>query len=243
MSQSEHSAGIPPESKKLMHQIYEAQEKIGYLFNDLTLLERALTHGSATNPNFSVKQNYQRLEFLGDRVLGLSIATLLLQAFPDADEGELGRRYSSLVNNNICAEVARELKLERTVITGATKIKFGSKQGTSILADVCEAIIASIYLDADFQTAFEFVQKHWQKRIATNVDNLRDPKTTLQEFSLKKQKKLPIYEVTKQTGEDHQPTFEVTVNVTGFKSSTGTGSSKQSAEQDAAKKFLERENF
>ena len=243
MSQFDQLATDSTVSQRTLRQVKEAQEKIDYQFNNLTLLERALTHGSATNPNFSTKQNYQRLEFLGDRVLGLSIATILLQNFPDADEGELGRRYSSLVNNNVCADVARELKLESAVITGTTKIKYGSKQGTSILADICEAIIAAIYLDSNFDQAFAFVKIHWQKRLATNIDTLLDSKTTLQEFSLKLQKTLPIYEVTSQSGEDHRPIFEVKVQVAGFKSATGSGTSKQSAEQNAAKNFLERESL
>ena len=243
MSQSKKSTSVSAKNKDVSRQVHEAQKKIGYTFNNISLLKNALTHGSVTNVKNSTEQSYQRLEFLGDRILGVSIATLLFKSFPNAKEGELSKRYTSLVNNNMCSEVARELKLQNTIITGIKGIKLSSNQGSAILADVCEAIIAAIYLDSNFETAFKFVKKHWQKRISPKSSTPRDPKTALQEFTLKRQKSLPKYDVISRTGEDHRPTFKVKVQITGFKSSTGVGQSIQRAEQNAAKKFLKRENI
>lgn len=217
------------------------EERIGYRFRDASLLDRALTHASATLSDGTPAQNYQRLEFLGDRVLGLTVATMLHKAFPQAEEGELARRLNQLVKRETCAEVAAELDIGPAIRVGEGEAQTGGRKKTAILADVCEALLAAIYLDGGYDEASVFVDRFWRERMVDFTGRLRDAKTTLQEWAQGMGLPPPAYEVAARGGPDHAPVFTVTVKVEGYAPATGKGSSKRIAEQNAAEAALIRE--
>ncbi len=188
------------------------EERIGYRFRDAALLDRALTHASAVSPDGQPAENYQRLEFLGDRVLGLTIASMLHKAFPGAEEGELARRLNQLVKRETCAEVAAELDIGAAIRVGEGEAQTGGRKKTAILADVCEALLAAIYLDGGFDEASAFVDRFWRKRMVDFKGQLRDAKTTLQEWAQGMGLPPPAYTVTGRSGPDHAPVFTVTVD-------------------------------
>lgn len=217
------------------------QEKTGHTFTDHARLERALTYSSARPQSGS---NYERLEFLGDRVLGLIIADMLFSAFPDAPEGELSVRLNSLVSAEGCASVADEIGLGDLIETGSDIKSLNDKRLLNVRADVIEALIATIYLDGGLEAARGFVLKYWEPRSKVSDAARRDAKTELQEWAHQqgKQGKLqPVYRIVSRTGPDHEPVFVVEVAITGFQPATGTGRSKRIAEQDAAENLLRRE--
>lgn len=221
--------------------IAQLEERIGYTFAEHARLVRALTHSSATKNSGEVA-HYERLEFLGDRVLGLCVAELLFSAYPDAAEGELSVRLNALVSGKTCAEIADEIGLHEFIQAGADIKQLTSKRMRSVRADVTESLIAAIYLDGGLQAAKQFVQKFWNKRLQGASGAIRDSKTALQEWAHVKTGATPVYRVTKRSGPDHDPTFVVDVEIEGAKGASGRGKSKRAAEQAAAQVVLLRES-
>lgn len=214
------------------------QERIGHQFASPERLERALTHSSLRNP---AGGNYERLEFLGDRVLGLCVAELLFSHFREASEGELSVRLNQLVSAQTCGEVADELGLHEFIRTGSDVKKMTDSRMANVRADVVESLIAAIYLDAGLEAARSFVHTHWKKRALADDGARRDAKTELQEWAHARFGVTPVYRVTERTGPDHDPVFKVIVQVEGTKPETGGSRSKRAAEQVAATALLERE--
>lgn len=214
------------------------EEQTSHTFRDLARLERALTHVSARQ---SVGSDYERLEFLGDRVLGLVIAEMLFRAYPTASEGELSLRLNSLVNADTCAAVADEIGLHEFIRTGSDVKGLADKRLKSLRADVVESLIATIYLDGGLEAAQPFIQRYWDARSREINSAQRDPKTELQEWAHQQDGAQPIYSVVERTGPDHDPQFTVKVEVKGFAPATGMGRSKRIAEQEAAVALLYRE--
>ena len=187
--------------------------------------------------------SYQRLEFLGDRVLALTVARMGFDAFPGADEGELARRLNALVKRETCAEVGRDLGLGPYLRLGTGEIQTGGRSKVAILGDVVEAIIAAIYLDAGFETAADFVRRHWGDRMRSARGPLRDGKTTLQEWVQGRGLPAPHYREVSRTGPDHDPQFVIAVDLSGLPGGEGRGRSKREAEQAAAASVLVREGL
>jgi ribonuclease-3 len=217
------------------------EERLGHRFADRDLLARALTHTSAVGV---ATDSYQRLEFLGDRVLGMTVAGMVYRAYPEAEEGELARRLNALVKRETCADVARELDLGRAVRLGSGEAQSGGRSKAAILADVMEAVIAAIHLDAGFETARAFVERLWSERMTTARGPLRDAKTTLQEWLQGRGLAAPSYRQVARSGPDHDPLFEIAVDIVGpVDGMTGRGRSKREAEQNAAARVLVREGI
>ena len=203
-----------------------------FKFKNLDLLKRSLTHKS-----FDTENNYEKLEFLGDRVLGLAISKKLIDLYPDENEGVLDKRLASLVNKNKCCEIGRSLKLEEFVFLGDNKKK-GSLIENKIISDCCEALIGAMYVDKGYDIAEKFILTAWSELLKSSNVTQIDPKTRLQEFSLKKYKDLPIYKLITSTGPKHKPSFKVAVRLKNSKFVEAIGTSKKNAEQAAAKEFL-----
>jgi ribonuclease-3 len=207
---------------------FNLEKKINYKFKDKKLLIKSLTHKSYDKIN-----NNEKIEFLGDRVLGLIIAKKLLEIYPDEKEGILDKKFASLVNKKTCLQIANDMSLEKYILTfnpKNRKIKVEDK----VIADCCEALIGAIYLDKGFSAAENFILTFWSKNIKDSVITQIDPKTKLQEYSLKKYKKLPTYKIISNTGPRHKPLFKVAVKLPDTKFYVGHGSSKKDAEQSAA---------
>lgn len=211
---------------------------IGYAFTSPDLLVRALTHSSANSQTIG---NYERLEFLGDRVLGLVIADMLWNDFPDADEGELSRRFNLLVNADTCAQVADEINLGDYVITGAEIASARGRKRLNLRADAMEALIAAIYLDGGLEPADAFIRRLWRPLARADDADRRDAKTELQEWAHRVAGSAPTYETQDRSGPDHEPVFTVVAIVSGYDRGKGTGRSKREAEQAAATAILTRE--
>lgn len=226
---------------KTKNPIAALKAALKYDFKDLELLRVALTHASALSPSDTVTGSYQRLEFLGDRVLGLVAASMLHSHFPKADEGELARRFNHMVKRETCAEIAQQLGIGEAMRIGQAEAQTGGRQKTALLADICEAVIAAIYLDGGYPAADTFVRRLWEPRMVSWTGPLRDAKTTLQEWAQSKSLPTPRYEVIGREGPDHAPSFTVAVIVQSLKNGEGTGGSKRIAEQDAAEGVLRRE--
>lgn len=217
------------------------EERLGHRFADRDLLLRALTHTSAVQ---APTDSYQRLEFLGDRVLGMTVAGMVYRAFPQAEEGELARRLNALVKRETCADVARELGLGAAIRLGSGEAQSGGRGKAAILADVMEAVIAAIHLDAGFDTARGFVERLWTDRMTAARGPLRDAKTTLQEWLQGRGLSAPSYRLAARSGPDHDPVFEIAVDIEGpVEGMTGRGRSKREAEQNAAARVLVREGI
>lgn len=214
---------------------------LGHCFSDRNLITRALTHRSALAPHDPPEDSYQILEFLGDRVLALTIADALIAAFPEAEEGELAQRLNRLVQARTCAEIARELDLGRYLRLGEGEAQSGGRRKSAILGDVCEAVIGAIYRDGGLEPARAFIAAHWRDRMLDHSGPLRDAKTTLQEWAQGRGLAAPDYDVTARTGPDHAPEFTIAVKVEGYEAAKGGGRSKRTAEQAAAETFLRRE--
>jgi len=215
------------------------QRRLGHIFKDPALFGRALTHTSvdAGGPSAS----YERLEFLGDRVLGLVVAEMLLKAFPEAAEGELAPRFNALVRRETVAEVARNVGVGPHLRLGAGEQQTGGRNKLAILADVGESLIAAIYLDDGLEAAAGFIHRQWGPILDRQIEPPRDAKTILQEWSQARGLGLPEYRETGRTGPDHAPVFTLDVQVSGHAPATGSGSSKRDAEQAAAGALLARE--
>ena len=214
------------------------EELIGHEFADKQWLDRALTHASTGSAKGS---NYERLEFLGDRVLGLCVAELLFQTFHTAAEGELSVRLNQLVSADSCAQVADELELHRFIRTGSDVKKLTGNRMQNVRADVVESLIAALYLDGGLEAARAFILRNWEERAARADGARRDAKTELQEWAHARFGLTPSYRIDERTGPDHDPRFTVTVEVKGVAPETGVDRSKRAAEQAAATKMLERE--
>ncbi|MGN6551148.1 MAG: ribonuclease III [Pararhizobium sp.] len=214
------------------------EELIGVTFKDKARLDRALTHSSARNADSG---NYERLEFLGDRVLGLCIAELLFTRFRTATEGELSVRLNQLVSAETCAQVADDLGLHEFIRTGADIKKVTGRRMANVRADVVESLIGAIYLDSGLETARRFILAHWEERAASAATARRDAKTELQEWSHARFGVTPLYRVAERSGPDHEPQFTVVVEVEGLEPETGISRSKRAAEQEAAARLLQRQ--
>ena len=204
------------------------EKKIKINFKNKSLLIKSLTHKS-----YDKKNNNEKLEFLGDRVLGLIIAKKLLEIYPDEKEGILDKKFASLVNKKTCLEIAKKLELNNYIL----RLNLGNKKTLiedKVLSDSCEALIGAIYLDKGFQTVEKIILNLWSDKIKDSAVTQVDAKTKLQEFSLKKFKKLPIYKLISNTGPRHKPLFKVAVKLIDTKFFTAQGNSKKDAEQNAA---------
>lgn len=219
------------------------EETLGYAFADRDHLERALTHISALAGTPANGPHYQRLEFLGDRVLGLVVADLLYRQFPDATEGELSRRIGHLVRRETCAEVARDWKVAPFLRLGTGESQSGLRTKDALLADVCEAIIAAVYLDGGHEAAYQLVARAFGPKINEPGRQTRDAKSTLQEWALGRGLPAPRYREVERSGPDHAPVFVIAAIVEGLEPCNGTGASKRAAEHDAAMTFLRREGI
>lgn len=219
------------------------EERLGHVFNDKSLLSRALTHVSALGGEAARAQSYQRLEFLGDRVLGLVVAEMLLKAFPEEEEGEMSRRLAEMVRRESCAEVALEWGVGPHVRLGIGEAQSGGAGKGAILADICEAIIGAVFLDAGYASARALVAGAWRGRMNAPRRPLRDAKTLLQEWAQGRGLPAPAYRESARSGPAHAPHFVMAVHVEGFTPAQAEGGSKRAAEQAAAVEFLRREGL
>jgi ribonuclease-3 len=219
------------------------EKRLGYAFADPEHLRRALTHRSAVPGDRVAHESYQRHEFLGDRVLALVVASMLFEAHPMAEEGDLARRLNSLVRRETCAEVASALGVGAAIRLGAGERRSGGHANEAILGDVMEAIIAAIYLDGGFDAARAFVEAHWRPRMTALSGPLRDAKTTLQEWAQGKGLATPTYRTVERDGPDHAPNFLIEVMVGQGVAGAGRGRSKREAEQAAATDVLVRQGL
>ena len=213
------------------------EKKIGINFKNKDILIKSLTHKS-----FNSVDNNEKLEFLGDRVLGLVISSKLIDLYPNENEGILDKRFAKLVNRSTCSMMGWSIQIQEYIILGDTKKKVTQKD-EKILSDSCEALIGAIYLDRGFDFAQEFVLKLWKKHIDKSDITILDSKTKLQEYSLKIYKKLPIYRLINSSGPRHNPTFKISVSIVNSKKHVGEGRSKQQAELNAASKLLKHINI
>ena len=210
------------------------EKKIGVVFKDKNILIKSLTHKS-----FNFNDNNEKLEFLGDRVLGLIISKKLLEIFPNDKEGVLDKKLASLVNRKKCCEISKKFSLQNYLITGNVRVKV-NKIEDKIISDACEALIGAIYIDQGFDAVEKFIIRFWKTHIETNITNQIDSKTKLQEYALKKFKILPKYKLYSNTGPRHKPIFKVGVSIQNSKIFYANGSSKKDAEQKAAKHLLKK---
>lgn len=228
-----------PGSKKHQDTLAKVlQEKTGHVFLDGARLERALTHASARTKTGA---DYERLEFLGDRVLGLVVAELLFGIFPNADEGELSIRLNSLVDAETCADIADDLELHLLIRKGSDMGQLDGKRLANVRADVVESLIATIYLDGGLESVRPFIESHWGPRARHLSAGRRDAKTELQEWAHRAGGVQPTYTIVDRSGPDHEPVFSVRLAVPGFVPEKAEGQSKRLAERAAAEKMLIRE--
>ena len=209
------------------------EKKIKLKFKDQNILIKSLTHKS-----FDSKDNNEKIEFLGDRVLGLIIAKKLLEIYPKEKEGILDKKFASLVNKKKCLEIAKKIDLEKYILVSNPKNK-KIKIEDKVIADCLEALIGALYLDQGFNVTEKFILNQWSEHILASVVTQIDAKTKLQEYSLKIFKKLPTYKLISNAGPRHKPLFKVAVKIKNTKFFTGNGSSKKDAEQNAANLCLE----
>ena len=208
------------------------EKVIKYNFKIRSILEKALTHKSYNN-----NINNEKLEFLGDRVLGLVISERLLKKFPEEKEGIIDKKFANLVNKKTCTLIAKKINLKKFIYLGSSHKKF-ERSSDKITSDCLEAIVGAIYLDGGLKSAEKFIDYFWGEYLLRSDITLIDSKTKLQEFSLKKFKVLPKYIFSKKTGPQHSPMFKTEVQIPNSKKVIGTGSSKKNAQQDAANKLL-----
>jgi len=236
----EEPAATDAPSEARRRAVTSLETRIGYHFADHALVEHALTHVSALKGPRNPARSYQRLEFLGDHVLGLVISDMLFRAYPRANEGELSRRLADLVRKEACADVARAIDLGAAIKLGGSEAQGGGRRRTTILADVCEALIGSIFLDGGYAAAAEFIERFWRERMLTPIRPLRDPKTLLQEWAQGRGLPTPHYREVARTGPHHSPEFRVVVELPEREPAEGMGGSKRAAEQAAAAEMLAR---
>lgn len=222
---------------KLSADLIALQKRIGYRFEQGALLTEAVTHSSMSTPS---RGDNQRLEFLGDRVLGLVMAEALLGADVKATEGQLAPRYNALVRKEACADVAREIGLGDVLRLGRSEMKSGGRRKLALLGDAMEALIAAVYVDGGFEAAQSMILRLWGERINKVEDDARDPKTSLQEWAQSKGLNPPAYVETARSGPDHAPQFTIEARLDNGETSSAEAGSKRLAEQAAAKALLAR---
>ena len=221
-----------------MEKKFNVFEKIiKYNFKKKSILEKALTHKSYNN-----NINYEKLEFLGDRVLGLTISEKLLEKYPEEKEGVIDKKFANLVNKKTCSLIAKKIDLKKFIYLGSSHKKI-DRSSDKIISDCLEAIVGAIYLDGGLKSAEKFIDYFWAEYLLKSNITLIDPKTKLQEFSLKKFKVLPKYIFSKKTGPQHRPLFRTEVQIPNSKKVIGIGPSKKRAQQDAADKLLKLLNI
>ncbi len=221
----------------MINNLKSIEKIINLKFNDKKLLSKSFIHKS-----YNKEINNEKLEFLGDRVIGLIISKKLLNLYPNEKEGIIDKKFASLVNKNTCAKVFRSLNLKKFIKTG-NSFKIIRSEDERLLSDTCEALIGAVYLDQGFVVTEKFVLKIWRHFIKDSKIIKLDPKTKIQEFSLKKFKKLPIYKTIKKTGPNHNPFFQVSIQIENSKKYIGQGNSKKNAEQNAALKLIRNLNI
>ena len=214
----------------------ELQKKIKIKFKNNSNLKKSITHKSYDSIN-----NYEKLEFLGDRVLGLIISKKLLEIYPNDNEGTLDKKLASLVNKNRCQDIGKNLNLDKYIILGYKKNN--SKVESKIISDCVEALIGAIYYEKGFNVTEKFILKAWENLINESKVTFVDAKTKLQEYSLKKFKTLPVYKLISNTGPKHKPQFKIAVRLKDSKFIEGFGNSKKEAEQNAANLYLKNLNL
>ena len=212
--------------------IKDLEKILGYSFKNNSLLSKSLKHKSFDNIN-----NNEKLEFLGDRVLGLIISQKLLEKFPHEKEGIIDKKFANLVNKKTCSLIGKKLNLKKYLYLGSSH-KNLERSADKIIGDCLEAIVGAIYLDGGFKSSEKFILNFWDFYLDKSVITLIDSKTQLQEFSLKKFKELPKYTFHKKKGPQHNPIFKTEVQIPNSKKMSGTGSSKKNAQQNAAYKLL-----
>ena len=231
----------------------ELEKKINYQFTEPNLLKSALTHSSTFTTGKKLpkgkkpsqlkgEEDNERLEFLGDRVLGLSISSLLIKLYPEDEEGGLARRYNHLVRRETCTIIARDLELGNYLNLSLAEERSGGREKATILANAMEALLGAIFLDSGYDAADNIIKTFWQEQITKGVQVSLDAKTALQEWAQGKGYDLPQYSQLDRTGPDHNPIFETSVLVDGVGTGTGKGKSKRIAEQMAAKNLLVKQN-
>jgi ribonuclease III len=225
---------------KAQPDIARLQAAVGHIFRDQKLLEHALTHVSSVKSGAIRLQSYQRLEFLGDRVLGLAVAKMLSLTFAEAEEGELARRMAELVRKETCADVAIDWDVGPNLRLGAGEVQSGGRKRVTILADVCEAIIGAVFLDAGYDVAETVVDRAWRGRLTEPEGGRRDPKTLLQELSQSRRLGMPTYAEVSRSGPAHRMHFVMAVSIDGLGAAEGEGASKREAEQAAARSLLDQ---
>lgn len=208
--------------------------RFGHVFNDPRLLEQALTHASTGGAD------NERLEFLGDRVLGVVIAEMLIRRFPQAREGDLALKLNALVRAETCARVAVQCGLDAAIIMAPSEARTGGRRKPAILGDACEALIAALYLDGGFAAAERFVHTHWEPLLDEVQGDLRDPKNALQEWAQAQKLGAPTYRLHRRDGPDHAPRFTVQVSIGNLPPAEGEGTSLRAAEQDAARNLFQK---
>ncbi len=227
--------------------VAQLQARLGHRFNDPALLELALTHssvghGAPQDARGRPFQDNQRLEFLGDRVLGLLVAERLMRDFPDADEGVMSTRLHSLVDKPACARVAEALGVGPALRLAPSETKQGGRRRESLLGDAMEAVLAAVYYDGGLGTAREVFNRAWAHELDTPPSRVAlNPKSALQEWAMAQGKPLPRYRIVSQTGSDHAPTFTIEAEVEGYAPAQAKGRSRQDAEKAAATELLKRE--
>lgn len=215
-------------------------ERLGYAFNDHSLVELALTHASA-RPSLKPNEDNERLEFLGDRVLGLTVAELLTASFPEASEGELARRFNQLVRAETCVQVALRWELGKLIIMSGGEAESGGRSKKTILANACEAVLGAIFLDGDYEAARDVVHRFWVSELRGLDLAVPDAKSILQEWAQGRRLPLPRYIEVAREGPDHKPRFTAEVQIDGVAPERGNGANKREAEQAAALAMLLRE--
>ncbi|MGZ8996391.1 MAG: ribonuclease III [Rhodospirillales bacterium] len=214
------------------------EESLGYRFSDPSLLSLALTHASARGTDPATTVSNERLEFLGDRVLGLIIAELLYRRFPGESEGALAQRHAALVSRPALSQVAIRLQLSPSIVASRSERDAGGTSSPGILADTLEAIIGALYLDGGLQAAAAFIEKNWSELISGARTPPKDPKTELQEWAQARGIGLPAYREVERRGPPHAPEFSIEVSLPGVGAVAASGPSKRSAEQAAAERLL-----
>ena len=213
----------------------QLEERLGHVFNHPNWLRQALVHVSFTNNHI---ESNERLEFLGDRVLGLVIAEMLFQQFTEEEEGDLAYRFTALARRETLVRVARKIELGQYIELSNGERDTGGAEKDSVLANTCEAVIAALYLDGGYAAATKFIEHYWAPFLKEEPKPPKDPKTTLQEWAQATDKSLPIYSVTNRLGPDHAPWFTVEVEISGELTRRGQGANKRAAEQAAAEALL-----
>ncbi|MDC0739224.1 ribonuclease III [Cognatishimia sp. SS12] len=222
---------------KISAELKALEKRLGHQFGAPELLVRAVTHSSMSSPT---RSDNQRLEFLGDRVLGLVMAEALLDHDAKASEGQLAPRFNALVRKETCADVAREIGLGDALKLGRSEMLSGGRRKQALLGDAMEAVIAAVYRDAGFEAAKALIVRLWGKRIASVEADARDAKTSLQEWAQARGLQPPRYDLVKRSGPDHAPVFTIAVKLDNGETEAATAGSKRQAEQAAAKALLQR---